>query len=183
MATLAAVLLANADGQTARTISTLLAARRDGGRMLALYFAAFAVLAAVSATGAMLAARSLGVGVLSLMAAMALASAAAALVIPRRSDMEFKAATDGSPTRMFVRFLLYQLGDRNQFLIFGLGALSGAALWGIAGGAAGLLVAMLPVAAFGPALLDGKRARHLRWLAAAVLMIWALVYLRRAFGV
>jgi putative Ca2+/H+ antiporter (TMEM165/GDT1 family) len=79
--------------------------------------------------------------------------------------------------------LLVQLGDRNQFLIFALGALSGAALWGVAGGMVGLLLAMLPVLALGPAVPTGQGVRYTRWAAAGLLILWATLHLRRAFGV
>jgi Ca2+/H+ antiporter, TMEM165/GDT1 family len=183
MGALVAVLLANADGRTGRMMAALLGARPDAGRVIALWFAAFVLLAAVSATGAQVAAGSFGVGVHNMVAAIALGSAAAALLVPRRAAIDTGTAAAFPPWRLLLHFVRLQLGDRNQFLIFALGALSGAALWGIVGGAAGLLVAMLPVIGLGPTLLDGKGGARARWIAAAALALWALLCLRRAFGV
>jgi Ca2+/H+ antiporter, TMEM165/GDT1 family len=181
MVTLVAVLLANADGRTARMIAGPGETGHSDGRVFALYFAVFVLLAAASATGAVLASWSLGPGVLNLMAAMALLSAGGALLVPRRASAVIFAGQ--TFTRMGLSLLLYQLGDRNQFLILALGALSGSALWGMVGGAAGMLLAMLPIVALGPLLLDDRGGRRIRWLAAAALALWALLYLRRAFGV
>lgn len=183
MTTLVAVLLANADGRTARMMAALLDVRSDRVRIFALYFTCFALLSAISAAGAMLASRSLGLGMLNLMAAIALGSAAIAIMMPHRVAWGGTAARDDPPMRMFIRFTAGQIGDRNQCLILGLGALSGAAPWAMAGASAGLLIAFLPVAALGPALVEGRRGRWLRWLAAAVLTLWALLCLGRAFGV
>jgi putative Ca2+/H+ antiporter (TMEM165/GDT1 family) len=179
MTVLAAVLLANTDGRT----GALLAARDDRRAALLAFSAAFLVLAILSAVGAVVASRTLGLGVLNLFAAMALGSAAAALLWTRRGRDD-GAALAGLPVPwLFVRLLLIQLGDRNQFLILALGALSGAALWGVAGGAIGLLLAVLPVVAVGPALRERTPAKVARWMAAALLILWAAHYLRLAFGV
>lgn len=183
MAVLAATLLANADGRYAQLLATLLDQRRDRRATVAAFFGAFALLALASAIGAVVAGLQLGLGVLNLFAAMALASAAVALIWSRRQPV----AADGLATLpqplLFTRLLMLQLGDRNQFLIFALGALSGAAWWGIAGGAAGLLVAMLPVLGWGPGLLEARWAGRLRWAAAIILILWAVVRARAAFGV
>lgn len=183
MPVLAAILLANSDGRYARLLAALVDARPNRRAAVVTFFAAFTLLAAFSAVGAMVAGQMLGLGVLNLFAAMALASATAALLWTRRADTDPAALTSATPAMLFVRLLLFQLGDRNQFLIFALGALSGAALWGILGGAAGLLVAMLPVLGWGPELLEGRKARWLRYGAAAVLLLWALMRLRLAFGI
>jgi len=187
MATLAAVLLANADGHIAQMLAALLRERRDRRRVVILFFSAFTLLAIMSAVGALVAARHLGLGVLNLFAGIALVSAAAALLWTRRGAIALAAdaavLVRAGPVMLFVRLFLMQLGDRNQFLILALGGLSGAALWGVAGGAAGLLVAMLPVLALGPALFERRGVRRLRWAAAALLVLWAFIYLRRAFGV
>jgi Ca2+/H+ antiporter, TMEM165/GDT1 family len=179
MMVLAAVLLANADGRA----GAMLASRPSQRGLVFSYFAAFLVLAAVSATGAVLASNMLGLGVLNLFAALALGSAAAALLWTRRAVVDAAVLAGLPQPLLFARMLLIQLGDRNQFLIFALGALSGAALWGAAGGLIGLLLAMLPVLAQGPELLAGKGARFARAAAAVLLILWAALHLRRAFGV
>lgn len=179
MTVLAAVLLANADGRAA----ALLAARRSQPGVIFGFIAVFLLLALVSAAGAVLASRMLGLGVLNLCAALALGSAAAALLWTWRAPAAVVEQADLPLPLLLARLLLIQLGDRNQFLIFALGALSGAALWGVAGGMVGLLLAISPVLALGPALLTGNGARWLRWAAAALLILWAAWHLRRAFGV
>jgi hypothetical protein len=183
MAVLAAILLANSDGRYARLLAALVDARANRRATVVTFFAAFALLATFSAIGAMIAGRQLGLGVLNLFAAMALASAAGALLWSRRADTDPAPLASATPMMLFARLLLFQLGDRNQFLIFALGALSGAALWGIVGGAAGLLVAMLPVLGWGPALLEGRKARLLRYGAVGILILWALMRARIAFGI
>jgi Ca2+/H+ antiporter, TMEM165/GDT1 family len=183
MAVLAATLLANADGRSASLLAALVDARRDRRAVVGAFFAAFLLLAITSAVGAMLAGRMLGLGVLNLFAAFALGSAAAALLWRGRAEADAGALVAAPLPLLFTRLLLFQLGDRNQFLIFALGALSGAALWSIAGGAAGLLVAMLPVLALGPAMLEQRGARALRWAAAATLLLWAAMQARGAFGI
>ena len=179
MTVLAAVLLANADGRA----GALLAVRRDSKAIIFCFFAAFLALAAVSAVGAVLASNMLGLGVLNLFAALALGSAAAALLWPRRAPVAGDQLAGLPAPLLFIRLLLIQFGDRNQFLIFALGALSGAALWGTVGGIVGLSVALLPVLALGPGVLELKGARIARWTAAGLLILWVMLRLRRAFGV
>lgn len=183
MAVLAAVLLANADGRYGALLGALVDARRDRRAVVAAFFGAFALLAVASALAAFAASQMLGMGVLNLFAAFALASAAGALLWRGRGAADAAPMVAAPLPLLFVRLLLFQLGDRNQFLIFALGALSGAALWGIAGGGAGLLAAMLPVLAMGPALLERRGAAVLRYTAAALLLLWAAVQARGAFGV
>lgn len=183
MTTLVAVLLANSDGRTGAMLAGLLAARDDRRGVLFSFFVAFLLLAAASAAGAMLASRMLGLGVLNLFAAMALGSAAAALLWTRRGAAPVAGLAALPAPLLFARLLLIQLGDRNQFLIFALGALSGAALWGVAGGSIGLGLALLPVLALGRGILQSSAARALRWTAAVLLLVWAIFFLRRAFGV
>lgn len=183
MPVLAAVLLANTDGRYARLLAALVDGRDDRRQTVILFFAAFGLLATVSAISAVIAGRMLGLGILNLFAAFALASAAGALLWTRRAPTDAAPLLTASAPSMLVQLLAIQLGDRNQFLIFALGALSGAALWGIAGGAAGLLVAMLPVLGWGPALLEGRKAKWLRIGAAVVLILWAAARARIAFGV
>lgn len=183
MAVLAATLLANADGRYGRLLGQVIDARTDRRVVVILFFAAFAVLALTSAIGAAVASAMLGLGVLNLFAAMALVSAAGALCWQPVRTAEIASLTAAAPPALFVRLLLIQLGDRNQFLIFALGALSGAAYWSIAGSGVGLLVAMLPVLALGPAVMAHKGVRVARWVAAGLLILWAAAYLRRAFGV
>lgn len=183
MAVLVATLLANADGRYARLLAALIDARPDRRASVVCFFSAFFVLAVISVIGAVISGRMLGLGVLNLFAAFALVSAAVALLWAKRGALEANGLSALPTPMLFARLLLLQLGDRNQFLIFALGALSGAAWWGIAGGAAGLLVAMLPVLGWGPGLLDSRKAQRLRWAAAALLIIWAAYYARAAFGV
>lgn len=183
MTVLAAVLLANADGRIAGLLYALLSARPDKRRVIAIFVASFALLAAVSVAGALLAAFTLGPGVLNLFAAMALGSAAGAMLWTARQPPDPAAFAGASPLGLAIRLTLLQLGDRNQFLIFALAPLSGAVPWGAVGGAAGLLLAMAPVLALGPELTQHKQARPLRWAAAALLLIWAALLMRRAFGV
>ena len=183
MTVLAAVLLANADGRSAQLLHTLIAGRPDQRRVVAIFFACFVLLAVVSVGGALIAAYTLGLGVLNLFAAMALGSAAGALLWTGRPPHDATALADASSLGLAGRLGLIQLGDRNQFLIFALGPLSGAVPWAMAGGLIGLLLAMLPVLALGPALLERRGAKWVRWGAAAVLLLWAATLLRRAFGV
>lgn len=183
MTTLAAVLLANADGRAGALLAGLLAARDNQRGALSAFFMVFLLLASVSAAGAVIASQTLGLGVLNLFAGFALGSAAAAILWTRRAAVDAAALAALPMPLLLARLLLIQLGDRNQFLIFALGAVSGAALWGVAGGAIGLLVAMLPVLAPGPALRERTTAKVMRWSAAALLILWAMLYLRRAFGV
>lgn len=183
MTVLAAVLLANADGHRARLLHALMAARQDKWRVLAIFFASFALLAAGSVAGALFAAFTLGLGVLNLFAAMALGAAAGALLWTARQPHDATALAAASPIGLAVRLGLLQLGDRSQFLIFALGPLTGAVPWGLAGGLVGLLLAMLPVLALGPEMLERGGAKWLRWAAAAILFLWAATLLRRAFGV
>lgn len=183
MTVLAAVLLANADGRAGACLAGLVAARPDRSATLLAYFAAFLLLAAIAAMGALAAAHIQGAGVLNLFAAMALVSAATALLWRRRAPVDAAALVALPVPMLFVRLLLIQLGNRNQFLIFALGALTGAALWGIAGGLIGLMLATLPVLVQGPTVPERTWARLLRWAAAAALLLWAAMLLRRAFGV
>lgn len=183
MAVLAATLLANADGHYAQLLARLVDARPNRRATVAAFFGAFILLAIVSAIGAVVSGLMLGIGVLNLFAAFALLGAAAAMLWTQRRPNEADALVTASTPQLFLRLLLLQLGDRNQFLIFALGALSGAAWWGVAGGAAGLLVAMLPVLGWGPTVLETRKARRLRWAAAGLLAIWAISYARAAFGV
>jgi Ca2+/H+ antiporter, TMEM165/GDT1 family len=183
MAVLAATLLANADGRYGRLLSLLLDVRGDRRATVFAFFGSFFLLAVVSATGAVLAGQMLGLGALNLFAAIALASAAAALLWSQRGAVDAEGLTAAPLPLLAIRLTMVQLGDRNQFLIFALGALSGSALWGIAGGVAGLLVAMLPLLGWGSAIADRRGATWLRWAAAAVLLIWAVSHARRAFGV
>lgn len=183
MAVLVVTLLANADGRYGRLLSALVDARPDRRMAVILFFGAFAILAIASAIGALLAGAMLGLGVLNLFAAMALASAAGALMWQPSRASETARLVAAKPPMLLILLLMLQLGDRNQFLIFALGALSGAAYWSVAGSGAGLLVAMLPVLALGPAMLERRGAQACRWTAAAILLLWAGIMARAAFGV
>ncbi len=183
MTVLAAVLLANADGRAGALLAGLIAVRSDRRATALAFFAAFLLLAVVAAMGALAAAYTLGLGVLNLFGAMALGSAAAALLWTRRTPVDAAALAALPLPLLFVRLLLIQLGGRNQFLIFALGALTGTVPWAIAGGLVGLLLAMLPVLALGPAVLERSGAKWARGAAAAILLLWAAMLLRRAFGV
>lgn len=183
MVSVVAVLLANADGRNGRYLSDMLAERADRGRVLILYFGAFAINAIVSAIGGVVADRSIGQGVLQLFLAFALGSAAFTLVWQRQWGVSADRLAGASAPMLAARILLNQFGDRSQFLIAALAATAGAGLWAAAGGAAGWLLAIVPVMATGAALTRHRAARWLRWAAAAVLAIWAVQALRVAFGV
>jgi putative Ca2+/H+ antiporter (TMEM165/GDT1 family) len=183
MPVLVATLLANADGRYGVVLAELLDRRTDRRAVVIAFFGAFLALGIASVIGAVAANAMLGLGVLNLFAAFALISAAGAVFWSGRRPMDAAALADVPQPALFVRLALLQLGDRNQFLIFALGALSGAAWWGVAGGAAGLLVAMLPILGWGAGVLDRRWAGRLRWIAIAALILWGLSYARAAFGV
>lgn len=183
MVSVVAVLLANADGRSGRLLSELLARRCDRHRILFLFMAAFVVNAAVSAIGGTIADRMIGQGVLQLMLAFALASAAVTLLWQRQWGVGADRLAIASPPVMGLHMLHNQFGDRNQFLIGALAATSGAGAWAAAGGLAGWILAMVPVLAGGVLPMGSWGRQGLRWTAAAALAIWAALALRTAFGV
>ncbi len=173
MLALVAVLLANADGRSGIYLSRLIAARPDRRVVVALAFAAFIVNALVASIAGGYANRMIGPGVAALLVALALLSAAAALVWRVRAAAVDSGARDAPSTMLAGRLLAAQFGDRSHFLIGALAATSGAGIWAAAGGLVGWTLAMLPFLAFGPALADRRAAQILRWVSAGVLILWA----------
>lgn len=181
MLALVAVLLANADGRSGITLSRLIGVRRDRRVTVGIFFGAFIVHAVVAAIAGGIANRMIGQGVAALLVALAMLSAAVALLWQIKPGREERA--DDAPAVMFAgRMLANQFGDRSHFLIGALAATSGAGQWAAAGGLVGWTLSMLPFLAFGPVLAERRAARNLRWAAAAILMIWALRTALGAFG-
>ncbi|WP_260581458.1 hypothetical protein [Sphingopyxis sp. PET50] len=79
MLALVAVALANADGRTGILLSRLLAARDDRRATFGLAVGAFVINAVIAATAGSIANRMIGQGVVLLLVALAMLSAAAAL--------------------------------------------------------------------------------------------------------
>jgi len=181
MITLAAVLLANADGRHGALLARLLAARRDARTVAAIAFAAFVVNALIAAWLGALANRTIGQGAIALIVAAALIAAAAALLWPWRPDDDDRAVAAPAPL-LALRMLLAQAGNRSHFLIAALAATSGAGLWAAAGGTIGWLLALLPFLALGPTIADRRAMRLLRWASAAILLLWGLSSALQAFG-
>ncbi|MDT7529703.1 TMEM165/GDT1 family protein [Sphingopyxis sp. SE2] len=181
MLALVAVLLANADGRSGIALSRLVSARSDRRATVGIAFGAFIVNAIVAAIAGAIANRMIGQGVAALLVALAMLSAAVALLWPMKPARE---EGDGdAPTALFAgRMLANQFGDRSHFLIAALAATSGAGQWAAAGGLVGWTLSMLPFLAFGPALAERRAARGLRWAAAAILVIWGLRTALGAFG-
>lgn len=182
MFALVAVLLANADGRSGIALSRLVGARPDRRVTVGIAFGAFLANASVAAIAGAAANRLIGQGVAALLVALAMLSAAAALLwrVPPGTD----AATGAhdAPPALAARLLAAQFGDRSHFLIGALAATSGAGQWAAVGGFVGWILAMLPFLAFGPALAERRAARNLRWLAAAILALWGIRTALGAFG-
>ncbi len=187
MLALVAVLLANADGRSGIALSRLLSARADRRVTVVIAFGAFIVNAVIAAVAGAVANGMIGQGVAALLVAMAMLSAAVALLWRDRSALA-ETGVDAAPPiilagRMLAgRMLAAQFGDRSHFLIGALAATSGAGQWAAAGGLVGWTLAMLPFLAFGPALAERRAARNLRWAAAAILVLWGLRTALGAFG-
>lgn len=181
MLALVAVLLANADGRSGMALSRLLSARDDRRVTVVIVFAAFLANALVAAIAGSIANRMIGQGVAALLVALALLSAAAALLWRMRPAPVDLGAGD---TRAMLagRMLAAQFGDRSHFLIGSLAATSGAGQWAAAGGLIGWTLAMLPFLAFGPALGERRAAHLLRWVSAAILVLWGIRTGLGAFG-
>lgn len=180
MLALVAVLLANADGRSGMALSRLLSARDDRRVTVVIVFAAFLANALVAAIAGSIANRMIGQGVAALLVALALLSAAAALLWRMRP-----AADPGAgDTRAVLagRMLAAQFGDRSHFLIGALAATSGAGQWAAAGGLVGWTLAMLPFLAFGPVLGERRAAHIIRWVSAAILVLWGIRTGLGAFG-
>ena len=171
MLALVAVLLANADGRSGIALSRLVSARSDRRATVGIAFGAFIVNAVVAAIAGAIANRMIGQGVAALLVALAMLSAAVALLWPMKPV--FDARAHEAPTLVFAgRMLANQFGDRSHFLIAALAATSGAGQWAAAGGLVGWTLSMLPFLAFGPALAERRAARGQRWAAAAIQVIW-----------
>lgn len=182
MLALVAVLLANADGRSGGALSRLLSTRADRRVTVVIAFGAFMVNAVIAAVAGAVANGLIGQGVAALLVALAMLSAAVAVLWrePRSLD---EAGMDAAPPIILAgRMLAAQFGDRSHFLIGALAATSGAGQWAAAGGLVGWTLAMLPFLAFGPALAERRAARVLRWAAAAILVIWGLRTALGAFG-
>jgi len=181
MLALVAVLLANADGRSGIALSRLVNARSDRRATVVIAFGAFIVNAIVAAIAGSIANGLIGQGVAALFAALAMLSAAAALLW-RMALLPDAGADDAPPTLLAGRMLAAQFGDRSHFLIGALAATSGAGQWAAAGGLVGWTLAMLPFLAFGPELAEKRAARVLRWASAAILVLWGLRTGLGAFG-
>lgn len=181
MLALVAVALANADGRAGIFLSNLLNLRRDRRFVVIVFFAAFLVNALVAAIFGAVANRLIGQGVVALLVAAAMLSAAVALLWPMRPLYD-EAVAEAPRALLAGRMLVGQFGDRSHFLIGALAATSGAGLWAAAGGAIGWLLAMLPFLAFGAALAERRAARLVRWGAAAILTLWGARTALGAFG-
>ncbi len=183
MVTLVAVLLANADGRSGRFLSRLLDARADRRTVIGIAIGSFIANALAAALAGSVANRMIGQGVIALLVAFALLTAAAALLWRGRLTLADERAMTAPVPLLAVRLLLVQLGDRSHFLIGALAATSGAGLWAAAGGLCGWILAALPFLAFGPALAERPAARFLRSASAALLALWGLRMGMSAFGV
>lgn len=182
MLALVAVALANADGRTGIFLSDLLTLRRDRRLVVAIAFGAFLINAAVAAIAGAIANRMIGQGVIALLVAFAMLSAAAALLWRGRLGPSPESLAATPPPALAVRVLASQLGDRSHFLIGALAATSGAGTWAASGGMIGWVLAMLPFLAFGPTLAEQHGARMLRWGSAAILILWGIKTAMGAFG-
>lgn len=182
MLALVAVLLANADGRTGAFLSRLLSARADRRRITLIAFGSFIINAMIAAIAGSVANRMIGQGVVALLVAFALLSAAAALLWRGRRVIAAVPTADAPPAMLAMRMLLDQLGDRSHFLIGALAATSGAGVWAAAGGLIGWTLAILPFLAFGPAIADRRAARILCWASAIILILWGARTAMSAFG-
>jgi len=182
MLALVAVALANADGRTGVFLSRLLAARDDRRLVFGIAVGVFVVNAVIAAVAGSIANRMIGQGIVALLVAFALLSAAVALAWRGRLTLADDRVLTAPVPLLAARMLLIQFGDRSHFLIGALAATSGAGHWAAAGGLAGWTIAMLPFLAFGPALADRLGAKIVRWAAALILAIWGLRSAMTAFG-
>lgn len=182
MLALVAVLLANADGRTGSLLAGLVAVRADMRVVAGAALFSFAANALVAAMAGALANRMIGQGVVALLVAFALLTAAVALVWRGRLGPSAESLAAAPAPQLAMRLLLSQLGDRSHFLIGALAATSGAGLWAAAGGMIGWALALLPFLAFGPALAGHPIARLIRMGSAAVLALWGVRTAMAAFG-
>lgn len=182
MLALVAVLLANADGRSGIMLSRLISARSDRRVTVVIAFGAFIVNAVVAAAAGAIANGMIGQGVAALLVALAMLSAAAALLWRDRPSLTEAGADDAPRVIIAGRMLAAQFGDRSHFLIGALAATSGAGQWAAAGGLVGWTLAMLPFLAFGPVLAERRAARVLCWVSATVLVLWGLRTGLGAFG-
>ena len=182
MIALVAVALANVDGRAGLFLSRLLTLRDDRRSVVAATFGAFVVHALIAAAAGSAANRMVGQGVVALLVALALLSAAAALLWPGRPDREAERLRAVPGPMLAARLFAAQLGDRSPLLIAALAATSGAGLWAAAGGLVGWVLAMLPFLAFGAELAARRPMRLLRLLAAAILAVWGVRAGLGAFG-
>jgi len=182
MLALVAVALANADGRAGRFLSELLARRADRRRTVAIAFGAFGANALIAAVAGSIANRMIGQGVVALLLALALLTAAGALVWRGAAASLAEREAELPAPLLAARLLLVQFGDRSHVLIGALAATSGAGVWAAAGGFIGWVLALLPVLAFGPGLTAHRAASVIRWGAAAILLLWGVRAAMTAFG-
>lgn len=180
MLALVAVALANADGRTGIFLSHLLNQRRDRRVATAIVFGAFLTNALVAAAFGAVANRMIGQGVVALLVAAAMLSAAVALLW-RMRPIGVDVA-EASPVVLAGRMLVTQFGDRSHFLIGALAATSGAGVWAAAGGMIGWVLAMLPFLAFGATLAERRAMQYVRWASALILALWGIRIAMSAFG-
>ena len=181
MLALVAVALANADGRTGIFLSHLLNRRRDRRVVTVIVFGAFLANALVAAAFGAVANRMIGQGVVALLVAAAMVSAAVALMW-RVRRIDDTGAVEAAPAMLAGRMLVTQFGDRSHFLIGALAATSGAGVWAAAGGMIGWVLAMLPFLAFGAALAERRAIRLVRWASALILALWGIRTAMKAFG-
>lgn len=183
MTAIVAVLLATTDGRSGALLHALAAHRPDHRRVILLFVLAFVAGAAASAIAGVVADRMLGQGVLTLMLAIGLAGAGVGLLWRWRPAMAAARLGESRGPALAVRLGLHLLGDASQFLILAFAATTGAGHWAFAGGTLGFLLALVPVMALGPAVLERRSVRILRYAAALILLLWAAGAARAAFGV
>lgn len=181
MFALVAVLLANADGRSGIALARLIAVRADRRVTVGIAFGAFIVNALIAAFAGSIANRMIGPGIAALFVALALLSAAVAILWRSKAGPAERLA-DASAVELAIQMLAHEFGDRSHFLIGALAATSGAGQWAAAGGLVGWTLSILPFLAFGPALAEQRAAHLLRWIAATVLVFWGVRTALATFG-
>ncbi len=181
MFTLVAALLVHADGRTAGQLA-LLTQRRAQSPAVPFAIALVLVVTLPAAAGAQ-ASRYAGLGVLHLLLAIALLSGLGIVRRPRFS------ADQSGP---FLSLLAALMVGPLPLVCFALAGISGGGLFAIPGAVLGALAGTaaavgLPLALAGSQAVlawpDTAPARALRLVAGALLLLWAALSLRTAFGI